>query len=57
MRKQRSFSPEFRRQVIEELLSGVRGLSFESFTEVDRALRALRTQGIPVKPLERHGPR
>jgi hypothetical protein len=36
------------------LLEGVRGLSFESWNEANRALAALRRSGIDVGQLERH---
>lgn len=37
-----------------ELLTGTRGLSFESWNNVNRALSALSRTGIEVAPLERH---
>jgi hypothetical protein len=37
-----------------ELLTGLRGLNFESWTKVNGALRTLREQGIDVQPLARH---
>lgn len=36
------------------LLDGVRGLSFESWNSVNRALSGLARDGIEVPPLERH---
>jgi len=36
------------------LLEGVRGLSFESWNSVNRALSGLARDGIEVAPLERH---
>lgn len=37
-----------------DLLSGTQGLSFESWTAVNRLFGQLRQQGIQVPPLERH---
>ena len=37
-----------------DLLTGARGLSFESWNGVNRALGRLAEQGIEVEPLERH---
>jgi hypothetical protein len=36
------------------LLEGIRGLSFESWNSVNRALSRLALKGIDVEPLERH---
>jgi hypothetical protein len=38
----------------DDLLTGTRGLSFESWVDVNRALSALSREGIEVAPLERH---
>lgn len=38
----------------DSLLEGVRGLSFESWNEVNRALAALERSGVEVSVLERH---
>jgi hypothetical protein len=37
-----------------DLLTGIRGLSFESWDRANRALAALGRRGITVAPLERH---
>jgi hypothetical protein len=37
-----------------ELLTGLRGLNFDSWTKVNSALGTLREQGIDVQPLARH---
>jgi methyl-accepting chemotaxis protein len=37
-----------------DFLAGTKGLSFESWDAVNRALEALNAQGIEVAPLERH---
>jgi hypothetical protein len=37
-----------------DLLTGTRGLSFESWDKVNLALARLKAQGIEVAPLERH---
>jgi len=37
-----------------DLLTGTRGLSFESWSKVNLALAVLRKEGIEVAPLERH---
>jgi len=45
---------QIRQPGFENLLSGVRGLSFESWVKVNRALGDLREQGIDVQPLAKH---
>jgi hypothetical protein len=37
-----------------ELLTGLRGLNFESWTKVNRVLGELHEQGIDVQPIARH---
>jgi hypothetical protein len=37
-----------------DLIAGTKGLSFESWDEVNRALASLGSNGIEVPPLERH---
>ena len=45
---------QIRQPGFEELLTGLRGLNFESWTKVNRVLGELREQGIDVEPLARH---
>jgi hypothetical protein len=45
---------QIRQPGFEELLTGLRGLNFESWTKVNRVLGELREQGIDVQPLARH---
>lgn len=45
---------QIRQPGFDELLVGTRGLSFESWDEVNRALAALSAKGIAVALLERH---
>ena len=44
----------FREPGFGDLLTGTRGLSFESWSKVNLALAVLRKEGIEVAPLERH---
>lgn len=45
---------QIRQPGFDELLTGTRGLSFESWDKVNGALRKLRKQGIGVRLLARH---
>jgi hypothetical protein len=45
---------QIRQPGFDDLLVGTKGLSFESWDAVNRALAALVAQGIEVAPLERH---
>jgi hypothetical protein len=45
---------QIRQPGFDDLLTGTRGLSFESWDAVNRALAALDAQGIEVAPLARH---
>lgn len=50
----RATADQIRQPGFGDLVIGTRGLSFESWDAVNLALRALRTKGIDVAPLERH---
>ena len=45
---------QIRQPEFSDLLAGTRGLSFESWDDVNRALADLTEEGIEVAPLERH---
>jgi outer membrane murein-binding lipoprotein Lpp len=45
---------QVRQPGFDDLLAGARGLSFESWDRVNRALAALAGKGIEVVPLDRH---
>lgn len=45
---------QIRQPGFEELLTASRGISFESWTQTNRALARLRSRGIAVPPLKRH---
>lgn len=50
----RATAAQIRQPGFEELLTGTRGLSFESWDAVNRSLGELRREGIEVPPLARH---
>jgi hypothetical protein len=50
----RATADQVRQPGFGDLFEGTRGLSFESWVQVNRALAALKLKGITVAPLMRH---